>query len=566
MAAADHGRRRGAGRPQGRRPTWSPLRRGARDHGDGDLLRGHAQRQHLHRHHPELPGERQRLGPGRRRRSPTPTTRGTGGWRCSAPPSPRTSSAGTGCPRVGKTVQFNGIDFTVSGVLAAKGSTGPQDSRRPGDRAADRGAGHPDRLRRAEQHLGQGHRRRLGRRWPRPRSTAILDARHKVTSTSRGLLDLQRVLDPVRGDQQQRDLHRAARRGGRDLAARRRDRRDEHHAGHRHRADPGDRHPQGDRRPARRHRRPVPAGGGAAVAVRRGDGRAGRPGRQPVHHRRRPARGGPVLGRARLRGGGRGRAVLRALPGQPRGLPAPHRRAALRVSGADMDFSPRRSRNGSEDGPQPDAPHGVLADPAGPEPTAALPPVEETVVEERVVEETDDYDEDADLLPAEARSPVNRWTIGLIAAVLMVGSFGAGAYAQRGTGSTDQTTAAGGLARPGGTGRQGGYGQFGGGGFGGQAPGGAPGTGQGAAGSGQGAAATPVVVGQVVSVSGSTLTVKNFAGATVKVTVPEGTAVSVTASTPLAGLKAGTTVSVSGTKGSDGSVTATGVTARAAAR
>lgn len=231
-----------------------------------------------------------------------------------------------------------------------------------------------------------------------------------------------------------------------------------------------------------------------------------------------------------------------------------------------MDFSPRRSRNGSEDGPQPDAPHGVLADPAGPEPTAALPPVEETVVEERVVEETDDYDEDADLLPAEARSPVNRWTIGLIAAVLMVGSFGAGAYAQRGTGSTDQTTAAGGLARPGGTGRQGGYGQFGGGGFGGQAPGGAPGTGQGAAGSGQGAAATPVVVGQVVSVSGSTLTVKNFAGATVKVTVPEGTAVSVTASTPLAGLKAGTTVSVSGTKGSDGSVTATGVTARAAAR
>nr|WP_196790942.1 ABC transporter permease [Motilibacter aurantiacus] len=35
---------------------------------------------------------------------------------------------GTGLEAVGKTVQFNGVEFTVLGVLAEKGSTGPQDS------------------------------------------------------------------------------------------------------------------------------------------------------------------------------------------------------------------------------------------------------------------------------------------------------------------------------------------------------------------------------------------------------------------------------------------------------
>nr|WP_196791653.1 ABC transporter permease [Motilibacter deserti] len=35
---------------------------------------------------------------------------------------------GTGLDAVGKTVQFNGVEFTVLGVLAQKGSTGPQDS------------------------------------------------------------------------------------------------------------------------------------------------------------------------------------------------------------------------------------------------------------------------------------------------------------------------------------------------------------------------------------------------------------------------------------------------------
>ena len=60
------------------------------------------------------------------RRSPTPTTPAQPGRRCSADASRRTSSAATAAI-VGQTVQFNGIDFAVVGLLSAKGSTGPQD-------------------------------------------------------------------------------------------------------------------------------------------------------------------------------------------------------------------------------------------------------------------------------------------------------------------------------------------------------------------------------------------------------------------------------------------------------
>jgi hypothetical protein len=88
------------------------------------------------------------------------------------------------------------------------------------------------------------------------------------------------------------------------------------------------------------------------------------------------------------------------------------------------------------------------------------------------------------------------------------------------------------------------------------------GTGSPGVGSGTGAAAgTPVVVGTVVSISGSTLKVKNFAGTVVTVTVPATASVTTTGLTPL---KAGMTVSVSGTKAADGSVTAGAVVSRSA--
>ena len=59
-------------------------------------------------------------------------------------------AGGDGTCIVGKTVAFNGKQFTVVGILTSKGSTGPQDSRRPRHRPGHRRPGHPGRLRRAE--------------------------------------------------------------------------------------------------------------------------------------------------------------------------------------------------------------------------------------------------------------------------------------------------------------------------------------------------------------------------------------------------------------------------------
>jgi hypothetical protein len=70
-----------------------------------------------------------------------------------------------------------------------------------------------------------------------------------------------------------------------------------------------------------------------------------------------------------------------------------------------------------------------------------------------------------------------------------------------------------------------------------------------------------VVVGTVQAVSGETLTVQNFAGTTVSVSVP---ATATVTAPGLAPLSAGETVSVVGTKQPDGSVVATAITARAA--
>jgi hypothetical protein len=104
-----------------------------------------------------------------------------------------------------------------------------------------------------------------------------------------------------------------------------------------------------------------------------------------------------------------------------------------------------------------------------------------------------------------------------------------------------------------------------GGGFGGGAGGGAGGSGTTAGGTTNGtgaAAATPAVVGTIASVSGSTITVKNFAGTTVTVHIPATASVTTPGLTPLT---AGMTASVVGAKAADGSITATAVTAHRAA-
>ena len=99
---------------------------------------------------------------------------------------------------------------------------------------------------------------------------------------------------------------------------------------------------------------------------------------------------------------------------------------------------------------------------------------------------------------------------------------------------------------------------------GGAAPSSAPAAGGGAAvGTGGGSTGdVPVLVGTVVSVSGSDLTVKDFGGTSHVVHATTTTTLSITSADWSSSLKAGATVSVQGTKAADGSVTATAVTQR----
>jgi hypothetical protein len=71
-----------------------------------------------------------------------------------------------------------------------------------------------------------------------------------------------------------------------------------------------------------------------------------------------------------------------------------------------------------------------------------------------------------------------------------------------------------------------------------------------------------VVVGTVTKLSGSSLTVKNLGGKSVKVKIPAGATITVVAGKKLTTLKTGATVSVAGTTATDGTVTATAITVR----
>jgi len=158
-------------------------------------------------------------------------------------------------------------------------------------------------------------------------------------------------------------------------------------------------------------------------------------------------------------------------------------------------------------------------------------------------------DDDFDELELPAPRRINKVTAALSVALLLVGAFTAGIYVQKNHGSTP-ASAAGPNGFPGG-------GTFPG--FGGTRP---PDAGTGASTGTTTAAAGPVVVGQVVSVSGTTVTVRNFGGKLITVTVPEGTSVTSATSVPLSAVKPGSTVSVIGTAAADGKVTATAVTTR----
>jgi hypothetical protein len=180
----------------------------------------------------------------------------------------------------------------------------------------------------------------------------------------------------------------------------------------------------------------------------------------------------------------------------------------------------------------------------------------------------------------DAPKRTNRLTVVLVALILAAVAFAGGVVVQKAHDSTLVSGAArargaggfGGAGAGGGagaTGRAGGAGGAGGGaaagsgaaGGSGGATGGDTAGGDTAGGNGTGAtggpAATPVAVGLVKSISGTTLTLTNFGGTVITVTVPPTATVTTDG---LGGLVAGDTVSVTGTKAADGAVTATTVT------
>ena len=70
----------------------------------------------------------------------------------------------------------------------------------------------------------------------------------------------------------------------------------------------------------------------------------------------------------------------------------------------------------------------------------------------------------------------------------------------------------------------------------------------------------PAVIGQIVSVTGDTVVVKNLGGQMITVKLSDTT--TITQAATAADLKAGQNVTVSGTTGADGTVTATAVGTR----
>jgi hypothetical protein len=159
----------------------------------------------------------------------------------------------------------------------------------------------------------------------------------------------------------------------------------------------------------------------------------------------------------------------------------------------------------------------------------------------------DDYDYDYDIAPAR-RMP--RTTLALLIGVLIAGGFASGVLVQKrhdkGLGSSASALPAG----------------FPTGGFPGANSANSANSANGATTGTRAATSGPVLVGTVVSVSGTTITVKDLGGTTHTVATTATTTVAKQEQQKLTDLTAGQTVSVNGTKADDGSVTATAVTLR----
>jgi hypothetical protein len=158
-------------------------------------------------------------------------------------------------------------------------------------------------------------------------------------------------------------------------------------------------------------------------------------------------------------------------------------------------------------------------------------------------------EDDFDLYDTWAPRRTSRLTAVLGIGILVTAGFGVGVLVQKNHDATLTAAAT--------TGRAAAFARaFGGaGGFEAAGTGGGAGTGSG----GTPSAAPPIVVGTVTAVHGSTVSVKNFAGAGVTVQVPATASVTTPGLSPVV---PGMTVSVSGTTTADGTVSAAALTAR----
>jgi hypothetical protein len=158
-------------------------------------------------------------------------------------------------------------------------------------------------------------------------------------------------------------------------------------------------------------------------------------------------------------------------------------------------------------------------------------------------------DDDDWLTTPGPRRRMPRVSAALVAATLLALAFTGGVLVQK---HHDQTLTAA-SAAPGGVGGFAGRGGFGGG----------AGAGGGATGSASAATASaPAVVGQVVSLNGNVLVVRNLGGKDIRVTLPARVSITEQSTIAASKLSKGTNVVITGTTNANGAVTATGVTAR----
>ena len=280
---------------------------------------------------------------------------------------------------IGQPVTINGLPMTVIGVLNTVGSSGSSGSSTTADQ--DDQAIVPITTA-ATQLFGGTNRNTVGTILVQATSSSTLSAAYQEADRRAGqpapdhhhrrcrLHHHPGDVPPEHGHLGGQDAHRPARGHRRHLAAGRRHRCDEHHAGFGDRADPRDRVAQGTGCDPAGHPSPVP---GRGVGPRSG---RGNPRRRPRADRRggassfhlRPDRhlaGGHRRGHRRRH---RHRRRLRGLPGRPGRPLGPHRCPAQRMTRSELTSQTRhqtkRVRTIMTIASKPSTPTGGGADPA----------------------------------------------------------------------------------------------------------------------------------------------------------------------------------------------------------